>query len=90
MSDDCICRNNPTIDGYRLRSQGCTAHPAPVVEAEAPKEYTPEEIELACAWSDYRSAYGADPDPNLNRRDYMKFKAGFEAALGAQHNGVLR
>jgi hypothetical protein len=43
-----------------------------------------ENIELACAWSDYRSAYGADS------ADYKAFKAGWEAAHGAQHNGALR
>jgi hypothetical protein len=43
-----------------------------------------ESEELACAWSDYRSAYGAKPD------EFKIFKAGWEAANGAEHNGVQR
>lgn len=46
--------------------------------------WTPEQIELASAWSDYRSAYGAEPS------EYKVFKAGWEAARGVQHNGPLR
>lgn len=40
--------------------------------------------ELACAWSDYRAAYGALPV------EHKAFKAGWDAAHGTQHQGVLR
>lgn len=48
-----------------------------------------QKIDLACAWSDYRSAYGSEVDPLIQRRNYLYFQAGFEAALGEQHKSVM-
>lgn len=44
------------------------------------REMTTEEKEIrACDWSDYRKAFGEDPDRNRNKLDYMLFTAGWDA-----------
>jgi hypothetical protein len=51
---------------------------------------TTEEEELACAWSDYRSAYGVSSNPEVARLEHKAFKAGWKAARGEELNGVQR
>jgi hypothetical protein len=41
---------------------------------------TEDEIERACAWSDYRRDYGVSPDPVILRHEHEAFKAGWDAA----------
>lgn len=38
-----------------------------------------EKLIRACDWSDYRKAYGADPDPAKLRHDFEMFCAGWDA-----------
>lgn len=39
----------------------------------------------AADWSDYRKAYGADPDPAKLRRDFEMFCAGWDAGRRTVH-----
>lgn len=41
---------------------------------------TEDQIEMACAWSDYRKHYGVSPDDHVRRMEHLAFKAGWEAA----------
>lgn len=43
-------------------------------------ELTDDQIELACAWTDYRADYGVSADPAALRREHEAFKAGWDAA----------
>lgn len=38
-----------------------------------------ERLIRACDWSDYRKAYGSDPDPEKHGRDFRLFCAGWDA-----------
>ena len=38
-----------------------------------------ERLIRACDWSDYRKAYGSDPDPEKRGRDFRLFCAGWDA-----------
>lgn len=46
----------------------------------ADRQYTDDEIEMACAWSDYRADYGVSADERTRHREYEAFKAGWIAA----------
>jgi hypothetical protein len=46
--------------------------------------------EAACAWSDYRSAYGVSPDPHVAALEHKAFLAGWRAAQGEELQGVQR
>lgn len=43
-------------------------------------DLTEDQIEMACAWSDYRKQYGVSPDDHVRRMEHLAFKAGWEAA----------
>lgn len=43
---------------------------------------TGDEIEAACAWSNYRSAYGVHADRTVREREHAGFLAGWAAAHG--------
>lgn len=55
-------------------------------------EMTAEEIERACAWSDYRADYGVSADPETRRQEHEAFRAGWDAARqpAGTDRGVLR
>ena len=79
--------NCPSIDGYRLRRKDCPHHattqPSVVPEVVVPTDF--EAIDVACAWSDYRSDYGAS-----GAKEHKAFKAGWLAAREGDQSGVLR
>lgn len=78
--------NCPRVDGYVIPRKSCGHHVRrdPQPEAEVlPRD--PEADEIACAWSDYRSAFGAS-----GRQQHKAFVAGFKAARGVEQNGVQR
>jgi hypothetical protein len=51
---------------------------------------TPDQIELACAWADYRKAYGASTDPYILMLEHRAFKAGWEVRADIYtHESVL-
>ncbi len=85
--DRCHCP--PFIDGGVLVRQGCTHHNrrAPQPEPE-PKELTADEIDLACAWSDYRKDYGVSADDLAAA--HKAFAAGWKAAREGDQSGALR
>lgn len=43
---------------------------------------TGDEIEAACAWSNYRSEYGVHADRTVREREHAGFLAGWAAARG--------
>lgn len=44
-----------------------------------------ERLIRACDWSDYRKAYGADPDPVKLKHDHAMFCAGWDAGRRSNH-----
>lgn len=91
MSEQEAC-NCPRIDGYVIRSQGCTHpvhHPKPAVTAAPITEpYADVDVDLVCAWSDYRKDYGV-PSAHMSvaRKSFM---AGWLAARAGDQSGALR
>lgn len=80
------------IDGYLIKRQdGCPIHgpiqPRTVPES-TPVELTEEQVDLACAWSDYRKDYGVSADhlPAAHKA----FLAGWMAAREGDQSGTLR
>lgn len=52
------------------------------VNRGAIKFKTDDDIEAACAWSNYRSAYGVHADRRVREREHAGFLAGWAAARG--------
>ncbi len=86
-----ICTCMP-VDGYLVRRvSGCPKHgplQPRVVETPVEPVLTEEEIDLACAWSDYRKDYGVSAD-HLSVA-HKAFRAGWKAARAGDQSGVLR
>lgn len=53
-------------------------------------EYSEDQIEVACEWSDYRAYHGVSADELIREREYRAFLAGWEAGRYGQQRGVLR
>lgn len=45
-------------------------------------ELTEDQIQRACAWSDYRKEYGVSSDDAVRDKEHKAFTAGWDAAKG--------
>lgn len=51
---------------------------------------TPEEVECAAAWSDYRKEYGVSVSRSVREQEHAAFKAGWAAARGTADTGGVQ
>lgn len=49
-----------------------------------------DQIQRACAWSDYRKEYGVSADQGVRAREFEAFKAGWDAARGTLNIGGVQ
>ncbi len=50
----------------------------------------PDDFAAACAWADFREAYGVSANDRVREREHRAFVAGFEAARSNDDRGVQR
>lgn len=85
----CSCLS---VDHILLPPQGgCAVHgdPSPrTVPEVSPPELTDEQVDAACAWSDYRKDYGVSTE-HLSAA-HKAFLAGWKAAREGDQAGALR